>query len=308
MIMHKSVLLNEAVDNLNIKPDGVYVDMTLGFAGHSSKILEKLKTGKLICFDKDIDAINYSKEKLANISNNFEIINRGFVNIKEEIEKRDLLLDGVLFDLGVSSPELDEKERGFSYMKDSTLDMRMDQNGSLTAYTIVNTYSVEKLANIFRKYGEEKHALKIASLIEKERKIKPISTTLELVDIIDRCYPYKEKRGTHPAKKVFQALRIEVNNELGELEKALKDSLDLLKVGGRIVVITFHSLEDRICKNIFKEVTEIDELVKGMPNVSENLLPDFKLITKKPIIPSKDELEYNKRSKSAKMRVIEKIK
>lgn len=308
MIKHKSVLLNEAIEYLNIKPDGIYVDMTLGFGGHSSLILEKLKTGELICFDKDISAIEYSKERLSNINNNYEIINRGFINIKEEIKKRDLLLDGVLFDLGVSSPEIDDAQRGFSYMKDSNLDMRMDQNSNLTAYDIVNTYSVNDLTNIFRKYGEEKHALKIAKQIEVVRKEKPIKTTFELVDIIDKCYPYKEKRNTHPAKKVFQALRIEVNNELGEFEKALKDSLDLLKIGGRIVVITFHSLEDRICKNIFKEMTSTDDLIKGMPNIPDDLLPNFKLITKKPIIPSREEIEYNTRSKSAKMRVIEKIK
>ena len=308
MIKHKSVLLNEAIEYLNIKPDGIYVDMTLGFGGHSSVILEKLTTGRLICFDKDEVAVEYSNKRLSSISKNFEIINKGFINIRDEIEKRDLLLDGVLFDLGVSSPELDEASRGFSYMKDSKLDMRMDLSSSLTAYEVVNTYSVDDLTNIFRKYGEEKHALKIAKLIDEERKLKPISTTLELVDIIDRCYPYKEKRNTHPAKKVFQALRIHVNNELGEFEKALKDSLDLLKVGGRIVVITFHSLEDRICKNIFKEVTSVDELIKGMPDIPKDLLPNYKLVTKKPIIPSIDELEYNKRSKSAKMRVIERVK
>ncbi len=308
MNKHKSVLLNEAIEYLNIKPDGIYVDMTLGFGGHSSLILEKLKTGKLICFDKDISAIEYSKERLSNINNNYEIINRGFINIKEEIKKRDLLLDGVLFDLGVSSPEIDDAQRGFSYMKDSNLDMRMDQNSNLTAYDIVNTYSVNDLTNMVRKDGEEKHALKIAKQIEVVRKEKPIKTTFELVDIIDKCYPYKEKRTTSPVKKVFQALRIEVNNEPGEFEKALKDSLDLLKIGGRIVVITFHSLEDRICKNIFTKMTSTDDLIKGMPNIPDDLLPNFKLITKKPIIPSREEIEYNTRSKSAKMRVIEKIK
>ena len=308
MDKHISVLLNEAIDHLNIKEDGVYVDLTLGFAGHSSKILEKIPNGKLIAFDKDIEAINYSKEKLSKISNNFKIFNTGFINMKEVLEEENLKPDGILFDLGVSSVEIDDQKRGFSYMKDAPLDMRMDQNGELDAYKIVNTYSIENLTDIFRKYGEEKHALKIAKKIEEEREIKPIATTLELVDIIDKCYPYKEKRNTHPAKKVFQALRIEVNNELGEFEKALKDSLSILKPGGRVVVITFHSLEDRICKNIFKEKTEENELVKGMPNIPKEMLPDFKLITKKPIIPTLDEVEYNKRSKSAKMRVIEKIK
>ncbi len=308
MTKHISVLLNEAIDNLNIEDGKTYIDMTLGFGGHSALILERVPNGKLIAFDKDIEAINYSKEKLSKIGNNFELINTGFINVKEELEKRGIKPNGFLFDLGVSSVEIDDPERGFSYTKNGKLDMRMDKESPLTAEIIVNTYSVEKLTDIFRKYGEEKHALKIASLIEEERKIKPISTTLELVDIIDRCYPYKEKRNTHPAKKVFQAIRIEVNNELEEFEKALNDSLDLLEVGGRVVVITFHSLEDRICNNIFKERVKEDELLKGMPNIPDNFKPNFKLITKKPIIPAMEEIESNKRSKSAKMRVIEKIK
>lgn len=308
MNKHITVLLNEGVDYLNIKADGIYVDATLGFGGHSSLILEKIPNGKLYAFDKDINAIEFSKERLSKIGNNFKLINTGFINLKSELLKEVPSIDGVIFDLGVSSVEIDDPKRGFSYTKDGPLDMRMNLESSLTAKEVVNTYSKEKLVSIFRKYGEEKHALKIASLICEEREIKPISTTLELVDLIDKCYPYKEKRNSHPAKKVFQALRIEVNNELGEFEKALKDSLEILKPGGRIVVITFHSLEDRICKNIFKEVTKEDELLKGMPNIPKELLPNFKLITKKPIIPSKEELEYNKRSKSAKMRVIEKIK
>ncbi len=308
MEKHTSVLLNEAIDYLNVKEDGNYIDATLGYAGHSSLILKKLTSGKLIAFDKDIDAISYSRIKLESIGDNFEIVNTGFINLKTVLEEKNIKPDGVLFDLGVSSPEIDESYRGFSYMKDAKLDMRMDQNASLSAYEVINNYEVNDLCDIFRKYGEEKHALKIALEIEKIRKISPINTTFELVDIIDRCYPYKEKRNTHPAKKVFQALRIEVNNELGEFEKALRDSLEILNVGGRVVVITFHSLEDRICKNIFKEVTEVDEVIKGMPNIPNNLLPDFKLITNKPIIPSNDEMSFNKRSKSAKRRVIERIK
>lgn len=308
MEKHISVLLNEAIEYLNIKEDGIYVDATLGYAGHSSEILKRLKNGKLIAFDKDIDAINHSKEKLEKISPNFKIHNTGFINIKEKLEEDSLKADGILFDLGVSSPEIDTGERGFSYMKDAKLDMRMDQNAKKTAYEVINTYTVEQLTDIFRKYGEEKHAMKIAKEIETERSIKNIETTFELVDIIDRCYPYKEKRNTHPAKKVFQALRIEVNNELEEVETALKDSLKLLNKGGRIVVITFHSLEDRICKNIFKENTKINEVIKGMPNIPEEMLPDYKLVTNKPILPSSEEMENNKRSKSAKLRVIEKVK
>ena len=306
MEKHTSVLLKEAIDYLNIREDGTYIDATLGYAGHSGEILKQLNKGTLIAFDKDIDAVNYSRTKLNKIGDNFKIYNTGFINIKEVME--DKKVDGVLFDLGVSSPEIDEDNRGFSYMKNSKLDMRMDQNSKLTAYEIVNTYTKEALTNIFRKYGEEKHALKIAEKIEKQRNIKKIETTYELVDIIDKCYPYKEKRLTHPAKKVFQALRIEVNNELNEFEKALKDSLELLNIGGRVVVITFHSLEDRICKNIFKQASEVNEVVKGMPNIPLNLLPNFKLITKKPIIPRDEEIRRNSRSKSAKMRVIERIK
>lgn len=305
---HKSVLLNEAIEYLNIKEDGNYIDATLGYAGHSSEILKRIGKGKLLAFDKDIDAIKYSEEKLKNIRDNFKIVNTGFINLKKIAQEENIEADGILFDLGISSPEIDEKERGFSYMKDAPLDMRMDQNSDFSAYDVLNNYTKEELVNIFRKYGEEKHANKIATEIVKKREITPIKTTFELVEIIDKCYPYKEKRKTHPAKKVFQAIRIEVNNELGEVEKALKDALDIVKVGGRIVVITFHSLEDKICKNIFNEATKIDEVVKGMPNIPEDKLPDFVLVTKKPIVPSDEELEFNKRSKSAKMRVIEKIK
>lgn len=305
---HKSVLLNEAIEYLNIKENGNYIDATLGYAGHSSEILKRIGKGKLLAFDKDIDAIKYSEEKLKNIRDNFKIVNTGFINLKKIAQEENIEADGILFDLGISSPEIDEKERGFSYMKDAPLDMRMDQNSDFSAYDVLNNYTKEELVNIFRKYGEEKHANKIATEIVKKREITPIKTTFELVEIIDKCYPYKEKRKTHPAKKVFQAIRIEVNNELGEVEKALKDALDIVKVGGRIVVITFHSLEDKICKSIFNEATKIDEVVKGMPNIPEDKLPDFVLVTKKPIVPSDEELEFNKRSKSAKMRVIEKIK
>ena len=306
---HISVLKEEAIDALNIKSDGIYVDMTLGYAGHSSEILKRLDNGFLYAFDKDIDAITSSKERLNKISNNYKIFNTSFVNIKESLTNDGIKkVDGILYDLGVSSPELDEASRGFSYMKDSKLDMRMDQEATLSAYDIVNNYKEEDLVRIFRLYGEEKHAHKIAKRICDIRKIKNIETTLELVDIISECYPYKEKRNSHPAKKVFQAIRIEVNNELEEFEKSLRDSLELLKINGRIAVITFHSLEDRICKNIFKEVTEVDPVIKGLPNINEDLLPDYKLVTKKAILPTNIEIENNKRSKSAKLRVIERIK
>lgn len=309
MNKHISVLKEEAISALNIKNDGIYVDMTLGYAGHSSEILKRLDKGFLYAFDKDIDAINSSRERLNEIGNNYKIFNTSFVNIKESLLEIGVKkVDGILFDLGVSSPELDEAARGFSYMKDSKLDMRMDQDAKFSAYDVVNNYKEEELVKIFRLYGEEKHANKIAKEICNVRKVKNIETTLELVDIISRCYPYKEKRNSHPAKKVFQAIRIEVNNELEEFEKSLRDSLELLNINGRIAVITFHSLEDRICKHIFKEVTEIDPVIKGLPNVNENLLPDYKLVTKKAILPTNIEIENNKRSKSAKLRIIERIK
>ncbi len=308
MEKHISVLLNETIDLLNIKESGIYIDATLGFAGHSSEILKRIPSGHLYAFDKDITAIEDSKQRLSKISSNFDIFNESFSNIKKEMDYLSIKPDGILFDLGLSSVEIDDATRGFSYMKDASLDMRMDLSSKKTAKEVINTYSVESLVRIFRLYGEEKHALKIAQEIERERSVKPIETTLELVSIIDRCYPYKEKRKGHPAKKVFQAVRIEVNNELEEFEKALNDSLDILNIGGRIAVITFHSLEDRICKNIFKEVTAVDPIVKGMPNIPSDMLPSYKLITTKAIIPTDLEIRQNSRSKSAKLRVIERIK
>lgn len=308
MEKHISVLLNEAIEYLNIKQSGIYVDATLGFGGHSSEILKRLSDGKLIAFDKDVTAFDYSKDRLSKISDNFLLFNEGFINIKNRCEELGFKPDGILFDLGVSSVEIDDASRGFSYMKDAPLDMRMNLNAKLTAKDVINNYKVEDLVRIFREYGEEKHALKIAKEIEKERMVNPIETTLQLVSIIDKCYPFKEKRKSHPAKKVFQAVRIEVNNELDEFERTLRDCLDILNVGGRIVVITFHSLEDRICKKIFKEVSKIDSVVKGMPNIPLELMPNYRLVTNKAIIPSDVEIRQNSKSKSAKMRVIERIK
>lgn len=309
MEKHISVLLDEAINYLDIKDGGIYVDMTLGYGGHSKEILKRNKKGFLFAFDKDIDACNSSKELLDTFGNNYKIFNNSFTLIKECLNNEGIFkVDGILYDLGVSSVELDQKDRGFSYMHDARLDMRMKQDASVSAYDVVNNYSLEDLVRIFREYGEEKHALKIANRIVESRVIKPIDTTLELVDIIDKCIPYREKRNSHPAKKVFQAIRIEVNNELEEFENALRDSLDLLNVGGVIAVITFHSLEDRICKKIFKEVSEVNSVIKGLPNVNPDLLPDFELITRKPILPSDREMEYNSRSRSAKLRVIKRIK
>ncbi|MBO6145513.1 MAG: 16S rRNA (cytosine(1402)-N(4))-methyltransferase RsmH [Bacilli bacterium] len=300
---HISVLLNESIDNLNIKEDGIYVDCTLGFAGHSSQILKRIKKGKLFAFDQDGEAIEYSKKILGQINDNYEIINSNFVNIKEELNKRGITkVDGILFDLGVSSVQLDEADRGFSYHKDAKLDMRMNQNQKLSAYEVVNEYDISDLIRIFYEYGEEKYSKSIATNIVKNR---PIETTLELAEIIKMSVPEKYRRTSHPARKVFQAIRIEVNKELDVFEKALNDSIDLLNEGGRLCVITFHSLEDRICKNIFKKESEVNKIYKGMPNIPDEYKPKLKLVKK--IKPSNKELEENNRSRSAILRVAEKM-
>ena len=305
--MHISVLLKEVIDNLNLKRDSVIVDATLGYAGHSSEILKKIPDGKLYAFDQDKEAIHFSEQKLSNISSNYEIINSNFVHMKEELAKRNVTsANGILFDLGVSSPQLDEDYRGFSFHKDAVLDMRMNQDQELTAKIVVNTYSLEQLTKIMQEYGEEKYAYSIAKKIVKVREDKEINTTLELVEIIKSAVPEKYKREHHPARKVFQAIRIEVNHELEVFEKALRDALDLVEINGRICVITFHSLEDRICKRIFKEKTEIDSNLKNMPIIPKEYLPNFKIV--KVIEPSNKEIEQNSRSRSSKLRVIERIK
>ena len=307
--MHISVLLKESIEGLNLKEDGIYLDCTLGYAGHSSEILKRIKKGYLFAIDQDKDAIKASEEKLKKIGSNFTIIKSNFRFLKDELQKRDIkFVDGILFDLGVSSVQLDETDRGFSYHNDAKLDMRMDQDAKLSAYDVVNNYEESKLKEIFYKYGEEKFASSIARNIVKYRQEKKIETTLELADIISKSYPMKAKKEHHPARKVFQAIRIEVNHELDILEDSLKDALSILNVGGRICVITFHSLEDRIVKNVFKEYTEIDPKVKGLPNIPEEYLPDYRLINKNVIIPSEDELSNNNRSRSAKLRIIERIK
>lgn len=306
--MHVSVLLNESIENLNIKEDGIYVDCTLGFAGHSKEILKRIKKGKLFAFDQDGEAINYSKKILDQISGNYEIIKSNFAFIKSELNKRGIeKVDGVLFDLGVSSVQLDEAERGFSFHKDAKLDMRMDTDQSFSAYDVVNDYSKEELETIFFKYGEEKYSRSIASAIVRERENKKIETTLELTEIIRESVPEKYRRTHHPARKVFQAIRIEVNKELDVFTKALNDAIDMLNPGGRICVITFHSLEDRICKKIFKEKSEIDSVFKGLPDkdIPLEYRPELKLITK--VKPSKKELADNNRSRSSILRVAEKM-
>ena len=300
---HKSVLLDECIENLNLKDDSVIVDCTLGYGGHSSEVLKRIKKGFLFAFDQDEEAISNSRKRLDEIGSNYEIIKSNFVNIKEELNKRNINgVDGILYDLGVSSPQLDEDYRGFSFHQDARLDMRMDQNNSLDAYKVVNTYSYNELVDIFYKYGEEKYASSIARGIINSR---PITTTLELVEVIKNNVPEKYKREKHPARKVFQAIRIEVNDELNVFEKSLKDSLDLLNVGGRIGVITFHSLEDKICKNIFKSVSEVDNSLKHLPIIPLEYMPKFKVI--KTIDPSDLELNENNRARSAKLRIIERI-
>ena len=307
--MHESVLLKETIESLNLKDDSIAVDMTLGFAGHSSQILKRIKNGYLFAFDQDEEALAYSKDKLSTIGNNFQIIDSNFVYAKDKLKSLGIeKVDAILYDLGVSSPQLDEDYRGFSYRFDAPLDMRMDKDNKLTAKLIVNTYSYDELKRIFKDYGESKFSSSIARNIVKYRETKKIETTLELVDIIKPSVPYKERVKKHPAKQIFQALRIEVNDELNVLKKSLDDSLSMLNINGRIAVITFHSLEDKIVKHKFNKVCEIDPLVKGLPNIPDDKLPDFKLVTKKGIKASSEELEHNNRAHSATLRVIERIK
>lgn len=305
--MHKSVLLNEVIANMNIKEDGIYVDATLGFGGHSSSILKEIKKGFLFAFDQDEEAISSSYERLSKSYDNFLIIKDNFVNMRKRLTEQNVsCVDGILFDLGVSSPQLDEAYRGFSYHNDARLDMRMDRNNKLSAYEVVNDYDEDDLARIIYNYGEEKYAKSIARNIVKYRKNKDIETTLELVDIIKSSMPYKAMRDTHPAKRTFQAIRIEVNDELNVLKSALEQALDLLKVNGRICVITFHSLEDRIVANTFKKYSEVDSNVANLPYIPEEYLPKFKVVGK--FTPSKEEISENNRARSAKLRVIERIR
>ena len=309
MEKHISVLLNESISSLNLKENSIIVDATLGYGGHSSYILDRIKKGYLFAFDQDSEAIRHSTDRLSKIGTNFTIIKSNFVHMKEELEKLGVdQVDGVLFDLGVSSPQLDEKERGFSYHEDARLDMRMDQEQKLSAYEVVNEYSKEQLTRIFTLYGEDKFASNIAKKIVEYRVNKPIETTLELVEIIKTAVPMKFRLDKHPARQIFQAIRIEVNHELDVIEPALLQALSLIKVGGRVAVITFHSLEDRIVKNVFKEKCAIDDKVRGLPNIPDEYLPDFKLVTNKAIVPSSEELEKNPRARSSKLRVIERIK
>ena len=298
MFKHYSVLLEEAVEGLNIKENGIYVDCTLGGAGHSLEILKKLTTGKLYAFDQDNVALENAKIKLSDYADKVVFIKSNFENLKEKLAEHNVYeVDGVLYDLGVSSPQLDTPERGFSYNYDTRLDMRMDTEASISAYEIVNEYSYHDLVRIFYRYGEEKFSKQIARNIEKKREQAPIETTFQLVDIIKESIP--------AAKRVFQAIRIAVNNELSVFESSLEQAIDVVKVGGRISVITFHSLEDRICKQIFNSYAKNKDIPKNLPILPEDSLSKLKLITKKPICPSNKELEENNRSRSAKLRVAE---
>lgn len=304
---HKSVLLKESIDFLNIKEDGIYVDATLGFGGHSLEILKRIKKGFLFAFDQDSEAILYSKERLKDYTN-FKIIKSNFANMKECLLAEGVnKVNGILFDIGVSSMQLDEDYRGFSYHKDALLDMRMDTEQELSAHSVVNNYSYNDLVRLIRDYGEEKYATSIAKNIVKCRENNEIKTTFQLVDIIKTSMPMKEQRDGHPARKTFQAIRIEVNHELDVLELGLRQAIDLLSVGGRLCVITFHSLEDRMVKNIFKEYSEIPSKFVKLPYVPDEYLPKVKIISKG-IVPSSLELEENNRARSARLRVIEKIK
>lgn len=305
---HYSVMLKEVMDYLNIKENGVYVDATLGYAGHSKKILEKLKSGYLFAFDRDREAIEYANEELKKIGTAYKIFPSDFVHMKECLEKEHCIeVDGILFDLGVSSPQIDEKERGFSFMNDARLDMRMDKTQSLSAYEVVNEYERKDLLSLFYTYGEEARSKFIVDAILKARKEKKIETTKELVFIIENAVGEKYFHLKHPERRIFQAIRIEVNNELQVLERVLPDAIQLLKKGGRICVITFHSLEDRIVKQIFKKYSEVNALVKGLPEIPDAYKPLIKIINKKPIEASSEELLANRRSKSAKLRVIERV-
>ena len=298
---HKSVLLNEVIEYLNLKQGGKYIDATVGYGGHSSHILKEIgKEGVLFAFDQDDEAISYSTKRLSKIGDNFTIFKSNFVNMKKYVNEK---VDGILFDLGVSSPQLDDGDRGFSFHKDAVLDMRMDKNNPLNARKIVNEYSYDDLVRIFYKFGEEKYSKPIAKAIINSR---PINTTLELAEIIKESVPISYRNKSHPARKVFQAIRIEVNHELDILESSLSDAFDLLNVGGRLVVITFHSLEDKIVSNVFKKLCSDDESTKKLPFVPEDLKAKAKMIVK--LTPSEDEINENNRSRSSKLRVIERVR
>ncbi|AVK63262.1 16S rRNA (cytosine(1402)-N(4))-methyltransferase [Lactobacillus sp. CBA3606] len=309
---HTTVLLEEAVAALAIKPAGIYVDCTLGGGGHSRRILEQLgPTGHLFSFDQDQTAIDYNQENLAAYlaTGQLTFIKSNFANLKAELTARGITqVDGIVYDLGVSSPQFDNAERGFSYQHDAPLDMRMDQSAPLTAQIVVNTWPYADLVRIFYRYGEEKFSKQVARAIERARAIAPIETTGELVELIKSAIPARARRtGGHPAKRVFQAIRIAVNNELGVLETSLEQAVDLIGIQGRVSVITFQSLEDRLVKTIFKEHSDLPELPPGLPVIPADMQPDYRLVSRKPIVPSAAEITANRRARSARLRVIERL-
>lgn len=307
---HVSVLLNESIEGLNITPGGIYVDCTMGGAGHSKEILQQLgPEGRLIGIDQDPAAIANATEKLQGFVGQFQAVLRNFSQIKNVLADLGIkMIDGALFDLGVSSYQLDTPERGFSYMHDAELDMRMDPSLTTSAKDLVNNLSEEELTNIIRKYGEERWAKRISSFIVNERKKQSITTTGKLVEVIKAAVPVGARRdGPHPAKRTFQALRIAVNDELGILTQTMKDVIDVLKPGGRICVITFHSLEDRIIKDTFKELANPCTCPPSFPICVCGKLPKLKIVTNKPVEPSQREVETNPRARSAKLRIAEKI-
>ena len=305
---HKSVLLEECLDNLNIKDNGIYVDATLGYAGHASEVLKRIPKGHLYGFDQDEFAIEKSEEKLRGIADNYTVIRSNFSHLKEELEKVGVtLVDGILFDLGVSSVQIDQAERGFSFHQDARLDMRMDTKQAISAYEVVNEYEYADLVRILRDYGEEKYASSIARNIVKEREKKPIETTFQLVDVIRHSMPAAALRDGHPARRSFQAIRIEVNHELEVLELGLEQAISLLKTGGRLCVISFQSLEDKMVKKIFAKYSEVPKEVRKLPYVPEEYLPKYRVVSKG-IVASEQELEENSRSHSARLRVLEKWK
>lgn len=304
-------MLHETIDMLDVKPDGIYVDATLGGAGHSEYLLSKLsEKGHLYAFDQDQNAIDNAQKRLAPYIEKGMVtfIKDNFRHLKDRLHDLGVTeIDGICYDLGVSSPQLDQRERGFSYKKDAPLDMRMNQEASLTAYEVVNRYDYHDLVRIFFKYGEDKFSKQIARRIEKAREQKPIETTTELAELIKSAKPAKElKKKGHPAKQIFQAIRIEVNDELGAADESIQQAMDMLALDGRISVITFHSLEDRLTKQLFKEASTV-EVPKGLPFIPDDLKPKMELVSRKPILPSKEELEANNRSHSAKLRVARKI-
>lgn len=304
---HKSVLLDECIENLNIKEDGIYVDATLGYAGHSSEILKRISKGHLYGFDQDDFAIEKSEERLKGISNNYTIIRSNFANMERELAKLGVdKVDGILFDLGVSSVQIDQADRGFSFHQDARLDMRMDTTQAFSAYNLVNEYDYSNLVRVLRDYGEEKFASSIAKNIIKAREKKPVETTFELVDIIKNSMPMKAKRDSHPARRSFQAIRVEVNRELEVLEEGLEQAIKILNKNGRLCVISFQSLEDRIVKSKFKSVSEVPDSMKMLPFIPEEYLPKYRVISKG-IVATDSELEVNSRAHSARLRVLERI-